>query len=58
MTRTEIDNKIKGLRLSIAKDRKKSFKTQGEKNMYINTIVYQKQMEMSRLSELWGSAPC
>ena len=58
MTRTEIDNKIKGLRLSIAKDRKKSFKTQGEKNMYINTVVYEKQMEMIRLSELWGSAPC
>jgi hypothetical protein len=58
MTRSEIENKIKGLRLSIAKDHKKSFKHHGAKNNYFNTIVFDKQQEMIKLSELWGSAPC
>ena len=55
LTRLEIENKIKGLRLQIAKLKKKSFITRGEYNKHTENNITPLQIEMTQLAELYGS---
>ena len=61
MTRGEIENKIDGLRLRIAKQKKAveaySSTNRGKYHKLWSEKVVPLQNELARLGELWGNAP-
>ena len=56
-TRTEVEAKQFYIKMQIAKLKKKSFVTNGEKNNFEVKFIVPLQNELLELSELWGKLP-
>ena len=56
-TRTEVEAKQFYIKMQIAKLKKKSFVTNGEKNNFEAKFIAPLQNELLELSELWGKLP-
>ena len=56
MNRQEIESRQFSIKMKIARLKKKSFATTGERNGFLDKTVKPLQNELLRLSELWGKA--